>query len=462
VRFTGSASADPEHQTLSYLWDFGDGTSSTQADPAHAYTHSGRYVARLTTSDGTLSSSSDPLTITVGSPPTARILAPTDGLAFSAGDTIAYSGQGSDPDDGTLPASALSWRIVFHHETHIHPVLDAVGASGSIQIPTTGHSFHGTTSYELVLTATDSDGISSSTSVTIRPRKVTLDIQTAPAGLTVNLDGIPQTAPFTYDEVAGFQHTLDVPSPQFVGGSRYDFSAWSDGGAQSHTVTAADVRLTATFRLATAAPTGLVAAYGFDEGNGSTLYDTSGHGHDGALSGPIWAGGGRNGGALSFDGVNDAVSIADQAELDLTTGMTLEAWVKPTALNGAWRTVAFKEQTAGMTYALYAATNTAPPTGQAYVGAERDARGTAAIATGAWTHLATTYDGATVRLYVNGAQVRSLAVAGSMAVSTGALKLGGNGVWGEWYAGLLDDVRIYNRALTAAQVQADMSVPASG
>jgi hypothetical protein len=56
--------------------------------------------------------------------------------------------------------------------------------------------------------------------------------------------------------------------------------------------------------------------------------------------------------------------------------------------------------------------------------------------------------------------VRSLAAAGAMTVSTGALKLGGNSIWGEWFAGLLDDVRLYNRALTAAQIQADMSVPA--
>jgi hypothetical protein len=73
-----------------------------------------------------------------------------------------------------------------------------------------------------------------------------------------------------------------------------------------------------------------------------------------------------------------------------------------------------------------------------------------------WSHLAVTYDGTTLRLYVNGAQAATRAAGGAMSVSTRPLKLGGNAVWGEWYAGLLDDVRVYNRALTATEIQTDM------
>ena len=63
-----------------------------------------------------------------------------------------------------------------------------------------------------------------------------------------------------------------------------------------------------------------------------------------------------------------------------------------------------------------------------------------------------------MRLYVNGIPTGSAAGGGAMATSTGALKLGGNAVFGsEWYAGLLDDVRVYSRALTAPEIQTDMS-----
>src|SRR2546426_3753993 len=102
------------------------------------------------------------------------------------------------------------------------------------------------------------------------------------------------------------------------------------------------------------AAAGLVAAYSFDEGSGSTLGDVSGTGNVGTLvNGPAWNAAGKFGSALSFDGINDIVNIADSNSLDLTTGMTLEAWVKPSALSG-YRTVLMKDVPAELSYAMYA------------------------------------------------------------------------------------------------------------
>ena len=82
-----------------------------------------------------------------------------------------------------------------------------------------------------------------------------------------------------------------------------------------------------------------------------------------------------------------------------------------------------------------------------------------APAVNTWTHLAATYDGTTLRLYKNGAQIASTTRAGTINSGTAPLRLGGNNIWGEWFAGQLDDVRVYDQPLTAAQIQTDMNTP---
>jgi hydrogenase maturation factor HypE len=88
-----------------------------------------------------------------------------------------------------------------------------------------------------------------------------------------------------------------------------------------------------------------------------------------------------------------------------------------------------------------------------------DARGTSSLPLNAWSHLAVTFDNATLRIFVNGVQVGTRAVAGPLLTSTGTLRIGGNSIWGEYFAGVIDEVRIYNRALTTTEIQADMNTP---
>ena len=159
------------------------------------------------------------------------------------------------------------------------------------------------------------------------------------------------------------------------------------------------------------------------------------------------------------------MTIPDSASLDLTSGMTIEAWINPTALGNTWRTVAMKEQPGYYAYGMYASTGagTAVPSGNGMIGAvDRDVRGPAQLPLNTWTHLATTYNGSVLALYVNGTQVATLLASGSISTSTGALKFGGNAIWGEWFAGLIDELRVYNRALTVAEIQGDMTRPVTG
>jgi hypothetical protein len=138
--------------------------------------------------------------------------------------------------------------------------------------------------------------------------------------------------------------------------------------------------------------------------------------------------------------------------------MTLEAWVNPASVSG-WNTVMLKERTSNaMSWGLYSSGNPSRPSGHISTsGTETDARGPSSLPANTWTHLATTYDGSTVRLYVNGTQVASTARTGTLDTSSLPLRIGGNQIWGEWFEGRIDDVRIYNRALTGAQISTDMA-----
>jgi hypothetical protein len=141
--------------------------------------------------------------------------------------------------------------------------------------------------------------------------------------------------------------------------------------------------------------------------------------------------------------------------------MTLEAWVRPSSISG-WKAVLQKMNgNEGLSYAIYAGTPTDLPSGHVNITSERRISSTAALGLNTWSHLALTYDGATVRFYVGGVQMGSLAVSGSMVTTTGALRIGGNGPSGAWFQGLIDDLRIYNRALSPAEIQTDMTTPVS-
>ena len=86
-----------------------------------------------------------------------------------------------------------------------------------------------------------------------------------------------------------------------------------------------------------------VAAYDFEEASGSKVIDASGQGNHGTRSGNSRITQGRFGKALSFDGLNDWVTVNGAASVDLTTGMTVEAWVYPTESMTGWRTLLTKE-----------------------------------------------------------------------------------------------------------------------
>ncbi len=196
-----------------------------------------------------------------------------------------------------------------------------------------------------------------------------------------------------------------------------------------------------------------MAAYGFNEGFGTIVTDASGNGNTGTIGTATWTTSGKYGNALSFNGTSARVTVNDSNSLDLTTGMTLEAWLFPTAVGG-WRDVIYKG-TDDIYYLMGSSDNSTPAIGGTF--SPSALRGTSSLPLNAWTHLAGTYDGTTMRLYVNGVQVSSRAQTGPIQTSTAALTMGGDALYGQYFAGRIDEARIYNRALSAAEIQSDMS-----
>ena len=202
-------------------------------------------------------------------------------------------------------------------------------------------------------------------------------------------------------------------------------------------------------------PVGLVAAYSFDENSGALLNDASGNGNNGTISGATWTSG-RHGSALAFNGSNAHVALGGLGTF-YGTAFTLQAWVQKNsaqgdaAIVGTWTGAggpmlwvdhisARYHLTLGSSFAGYLDSTRSPKTGQ-------------------WQHVAATFDGATARYYLNGTQVASRPVTGSV---------GSSNVWriaaygqspGGFFDGRIDDVRIYDRALDATEVQLDMGQP---
>ena len=211
---------------------------------------------------------------------------------------------------------------------------------------------------------------------------------------------------------------------------------------------------------------GLVAAYSFDN-NGGTPLDYSGNGYYGSALNAVTVPQGRFGSAMSFNGTNAWVSVGSKALLALSTGMTLEAWVYPTAAMSGLDTVVMKEQlatatTPGTATYLLAANNSAnQPMSAVWNGSEATVNGNTQIPPNQWTHLASTYDGQYQSLYVNGVLVETLPQTGPIATSTGSLRIGGNSIWGGYFQGYIDEVRIYNRALSNAQIISDSTTALS-
>ena len=231
-----SAVRRPENQTLTYhdfrRWRHIDGSNSVLSRAKRLYRRSVPY--RMALDDQPTSPASQGIH--------RKQIILLQMFSSSARDVINFSGTATDQEDGPLPPASLLVDDSFHHDTQFHPPLSVKRRAPSpsrFRLPT---RFPGNTATK-ASNARLTDCRHSS--VFVFPHKVNLTFVTEPAGLTVNVGGISHVTPYVLDTLTGFQHLIDAPN-QTQGSVIYSFGSWSDGGAQSHTITAGEVAATYT------------------------------------------------------------------------------------------------------------------------------------------------------------------------------------------------------------------------
>jgi len=210
----------------------------------------------------------------------------------------------------------------------------------------------------------------------------------------------------------------------------------------------------------TTPPSGPIAHWQFDESSGTTATDSSGNNNTGTLvNGPTWIPG-RIGNGLSFDGVNDSMSVADSTSLRLGTTMTVSTWVSVRANVADWVRLVGKGSSSDRNYGLWREWDgdllfqiySQGAASACNFWNNLGAGSSTNIAAGSgWHHVLATYDGTTGNMYVDGTQAYSGACTITPAASADPLTVGYAG-FHTYLNGLLDDVRLYNRALSASEI----------
>jgi hypothetical protein len=199
--------------------------------------------------------------------------------------------------------------------------------------------------------------------------------------------------------------------------------------------------------------TGLVGYYKMD----GDFTDSSGQGNNGTANGGVATAGGKLGQAGVFDGVDDAVEIADDNSLDVSQ-VTLSAWVNPTQLPGSdsgiiGKTVASAgDTTYGMTFHSNGKV-------YAYINGGGNSARSSPLTLNTWTHVVETYDGKTIKLYFNGKLVSSKAFVSTLNITTFPIKIGKST---SYFPGAIDDVGIYNRPLSASEIRSLYKLGSAG
>src|SRR5436309_1021322 len=202
-------------------------------------------------------------------------------------------------------------------------------------------------------------------------------------------------------------------------------------------------------------PSPLVLAYDMETLTpDGRMQDRSGIGNHGTINGTLDVAG-KVGRAREFDGIDDYIEVPDSSSLHPTGAITIAAWVYLEADHTGGAPTMIRKQGSFLLELGDAGTNR-PAFVLWWSDGTRTRLDGPPIPKFEWHHVAATYDGTTMRMYIDGTVVSSLAVSKTIAISSDPLRMGR---WAsEWFAGILDEFRLYSRALSVDEVAALTSV----
>jgi len=201
-------------------------------------------------------------------------------------------------------------------------------------------------------------------------------------------------------------------------------------------------------------PLPAIGYWSFDEGSGSRANDSSGNNHHGTISGALWEVG-KKGNALRFDGIDDVVTIANDSQLQITDDITIAAWIQKDLPNLGlrWEAIVTKGALQYDYELLTSKEFSDQPAFYSPTTVPTEVYADSALPAESWQHIAVTRTGSTVTFYINGLVTNVVTMAGRFPVSTGDLLIGFDGNANNGMDGLIDEVYLYNRALSSSEIQ---------
>jgi len=453
VELDGTVSDDglPAGASLTVVWSVQSGpdgasiSDTSAVDTTVDFVREGVYVLELSAHDSELQSS-DTVRIVVEASairPVADAGGPYSGIEGSA---VAVDGSGTSDPNGAIVG--YSWDLDSDGNFD-----DASGATAVFPPASAG-------TYSIGLRIAFADGSSSSdaTTVTVANVAPSADVQslTTPRNTSIPIlltGSDPGNVPLAFRITSGpadgilsgtAPNVTYTPKPGFFGADSFSFMS-SDGDLASEQ---AAISITVT------QSGGPVAYWALDEGAGAAAGDSSGNGNAGTLiNGPAWTAG-QIEGALFFDGANDYIEVADSDSLDVTANLTIAAWIFPYSLgdDSQGRIVDKADNDGTVGYVLRLNSSNRVGLQQSGVTGGVDSA-IDAIRLNAWNHVVGVVQGGTnVTLYANGVKVGTGSLARPITVNNKAMRIGMRHDGDKAFEGMIDEIRIYDQALTADRI----------